>query len=134
MSSPSLPSAPPATDPPRRRGHDRPLPDRCRPAGERSAGYLWFAEGVATLGLLLAIFGVVRSGRSAVAAFAVAAFAVAGYIAGAYWFTSSTSFANPAVTIGRAFSDTFAGIEPASVPMFIVAQLVGPGPPRDWSL
>jgi glycerol uptake facilitator-like aquaporin len=76
----------------------------------------------------------VRSGRSAVAAFAVAAFAVAGYIAGAYWFTSSTSFANPAVTIGRAFSDTFAGIEPASVPMFIVAQLVGPGPPRDWSL
>jgi glycerol uptake facilitator-like aquaporin len=89
---------------------------------ERSAGYLWFAEGVATLGLLLVIFGVVRSGRSA-----VVAFAVAGYIAAAYWFTSSTSFANPAVTIGRAFSDTFAGIEPASVPMFIVAQLVGAG-------
>jgi arsenate reductase len=89
---------------------------------ERSAGYLWFAEGVATLGLLLVIFGVVRSGRSA-----VAAVAVAGYIAGAYWFTSSTSFANPAVTIGRAFSHTFAGIEPASVPMFIVAQLVGAG-------
>jgi glycerol uptake facilitator-like aquaporin len=63
---------------------------------------------------------VVRSGRST-----VAAFAVAGYIAGAYWFTSSTSFANPAVTIGRAFSDTFAGIDPASVPMFIVAQLAG---------
>jgi glycerol uptake facilitator-like aquaporin len=87
---------------------------------ERSAGYLWFAESVATLGLLLVIFGVVRAGRSA-----VAAFAVAGYIAGAYWFTSSTSFANPAVTTGRAFSDTFAGIEPASVPMFTVAQLVG---------
>jgi glycerol uptake facilitator-like aquaporin len=87
---------------------------------ERSAGHLWFAEGVATLGLLVVIFGVVRSGRSA-----VAAFAVGGYIAGAYYFTSSTSFANPAVTIGRAFSDTFAGIEPASVPMFVVAQLAG---------
>ena len=68
----------------------------------------------------MVIFGVVRSGRST-----VAAFAVAGYIAGAYWFTSSTSFANPAVTIGRAFSDTFAGIDPASVPLFIVAQLAG---------
>ena len=86
----------------------------------RSAGNLWFAEGVATLGLVLVIFGVVRSGRGA-----VAAFAVAGYIAGAYWFTSSTSFANPAVTVGRAFSDTFAGIAPASVPMFVVAQVVG---------
>ena len=86
----------------------------------RSGGELWFAEGIATLGLLLVIFGVVRSGRST-----VAAFAVAGYIAGAYYFTSSTSFANPAVTIGRAFSNTFAGIEPASVPMFVVAQLIG---------
>ncbi len=86
----------------------------------RSAGNLWFAEGVATLGLVLVVFGVVRSGRGA-----VAAFAVAGYIAGAYWFTSSTSFANPAVTVGRAFSDTFAGIAPASVPMFVVAQVVG---------
>jgi glycerol uptake facilitator-like aquaporin len=86
----------------------------------RSGGDLWLAEGIATLGLLVVIFGVVRSGRSS-----VAAVAVAGYIAGAYWFTSSTSFANPAVTIGRAFSDTFAGIEPASVPMFVVAQLVG---------
>jgi glycerol uptake facilitator-like aquaporin len=66
------------------------------------------------------IFGVARSGRTT-----VVAFAVAGYIAGAYWFTSSTSFANPAVTVGRAFSDTFAGIEPASVPMFVVSQLVG---------
>jgi glycerol uptake facilitator-like aquaporin len=88
----------------------------------RSGGNLWFAEAVATLGLLVVIFGVVRAGRGA-----VAAFAVAGYIAGAYYFTSSTSFANPAVTIGRAFSDTFAGIEPASVPMFIVAQLAGAG-------
>jgi arsenate reductase len=87
---------------------------------ERSAGNLWFAEAIATLGLLVVIFGVVRSGRST-----VAAFAVAGYIAAGYYFTSSTSFANPAVTIGRAFSDTFAGIEPASVPMFIVAQLTG---------
>jgi len=86
----------------------------------RTGGNLWFAEAVATLGLLLVIFGVVRAGRGA-----VAAFAVAGYIAGAYYFTSSTSFANPAVTIGRAFSDTFAGIDPASVPMFIVAQLAG---------
>ena len=86
----------------------------------RAEGNLWFAEGIATLGLLLVIFGVVHSGRST-----VAAFAVAGYIAGAYYFTSSTSFANPAVTIGRAFSNTFAGIEPASVPGFIVAQLIG---------
>jgi glycerol uptake facilitator-like aquaporin len=86
----------------------------------RTGGNLWFAEGVATAGLLIVIFGVVRAGRGG-----VVAFAVAGYIAGAYWFTSSTSFANPAVTVGRAFSDTFAGIEPASVPMFVVAQLVG---------
>jgi arsenate reductase len=85
---------------------------------DRSAGHLWLAEGVATLGLVLVIFGVVRSGRST-----VAAFAVAGYIASAYYFTSSTSFANPAVTIGRAFSDTFAGIAPSSVPGFIAAQL-----------
>jgi glycerol uptake facilitator-like aquaporin len=87
---------------------------------ERPRGDLWLAEGIATLGLLLVIFGVVRSGRAA-----LAAFAVAGYIAGAYYFTSSTSFANPAVTIGRAFSDTFAGIEPGDVPMFVVAQLIG---------
>jgi glycerol uptake facilitator-like aquaporin len=86
----------------------------------RSAGNFWFAEVIATLGLLVVIFGVARSGRTT-----VVAFAVAGHIAGAYWFTSSTSFANPAVTVGRAFSDTFAGIEPASVPMFVVSQLVG---------
>ncbi|MEM9033075.1 MAG: MIP/aquaporin family protein [Actinomycetota bacterium] len=87
---------------------------------DRSAGHLVFAESIATLGLLMVIFGVVRSGRSN-----VVAVAVAGYIGGAYYFTSSTSFANPAVTIARTFSDTFAGIEPASAPAFIGAQLVG---------
>jgi arsenate reductase len=86
----------------------------------RSGGHLWLAEAVATVGLLLVIFGLVRSGRSL-----VAAFAVGGYIAGAYYFTSSTSFANPAVTVGRMFSDTFAGIEPGSVPGFLAAELVG---------
>jgi len=89
---------------------------------DRSAGHLVLAEGVATLGLLLVIFGVVRSGRSN-----VAAFSVGGYIAGAYYFTSSTSFANPAVTIARMFSDTFAGIAPGSAPAFIAAQLVATG-------
>lgn len=78
------------------------------------------AEVVATAGLILTIFGLVRSGRgSAVPA------AVGAYIGAAYWFTSSTSFANPAVTIGRIFSDTFAGIAPTSVLPFIVAQLLG---------
>ncbi len=86
---------------------------------DRSGGHLVFAEGVATVGLLLVIFGVVRSGRPS-----VAAFSVGGYIAGAYYFTSSTSFANPAVTVGRIFSDTFAGIDPASAPAFVAAQLV----------
>ncbi len=86
----------------------------------RSSGGLWLGEVVATFGLLMVILGVVRSGRSA-----AAPFAVAGYIAAAYWFTSSTSFANPAVTVGRTLSDTFAGIDPASAPAFIVAQLVG---------
>ena len=88
----------------------------------RSSGALWTSEVVATFGLLLVIFGVVRSGRSTVAPFAVAA-----YIGGAYFFTSSTSFANPAVTIGRTLSDTFAGIDPASVPAFVLAQLAGAG-------
>jgi arsenate reductase len=86
----------------------------------RSSGPLWLAEAVATFGLLLTIFGVVRSGRAAVAPFAVGA-----YIGGAYFFTSSTSFANPAVTVARMLSNTFAGIEPASVPAFVAAQLVG---------
>lgn len=86
----------------------------------RSTGPLWLAEVVATFGLLITIIGVVRSGRSAAAPFAVGA-----YIGGAYFFTSSTSFANPAVTVGRMLSNSFAGIEPASAPAFVVAQLVG---------
>ncbi|RSM73192.1 aquaporin family protein [Actinoplanes sp. ATCC 53533] len=87
---------------------------------DRSAGHLWLGEVVATAGLILLIFALARSGRAAVAPAAVGA-----YIGAAYWFTSSTSFANPAVTIGRAFTDTFAGIAPASVPGFIVAQIIG---------
>jgi glycerol uptake facilitator-like aquaporin len=86
----------------------------------RSSGGLWLGEFVATFGLLVTILGVVRAGRSQ-----VAAFAVGGYIAAAYWFTSSTSFANPAVTIGRTLSNTFAGIRPSSVPMFVVMQVAG---------
>jgi arsenate reductase len=86
----------------------------------RSAGNLWFSEIIATFGLLLVIFGVVRSGGSTAAPFAVGA-----YIGAAYFFTSSTSFANPAVTIARTLSDTFAGIEAASVPAFVAAQLAG---------
>ena len=79
-----------------------------------------FAEVVATLGLLLVIFALVRSGRTSTAPAAVGA-----YIGAAYWFTSSTSFANPAITVGRMFSDTFAGIAPAAVPGFVLAQLAG---------
>jgi arsenate reductase len=86
----------------------------------RSSGALWLGEFVATFGLLVVILGVVRGGRTP-----VVAFAVGGYIAAAYWFTSSTSFANPAVTIGRTLSNTFAGIKPSSVPMFVVMQLAG---------
>jgi glycerol uptake facilitator-like aquaporin len=86
----------------------------------RSAGHLWLAEVVATAGLLMLIFALVRSGRAHAAPAAVGA-----YIGAAYWFTSSTSFANPAVTVGRAFTDTFAGIAPASVPGYVVAQLAG---------
>jgi glycerol uptake facilitator-like aquaporin len=86
----------------------------------RSSGALWLGEVVATIGLLVVIFGVVRSGRSAAAPFAVGA-----YVASAYFFTSSTGFANPAVTIGRAFTDSFAGIKPPSLPAFIAAQVVG---------
>ena len=86
----------------------------------RSGGGLWLGEVVATIGLLTVIFGVVRSGRATAAPFAVGA-----YIGGAYFFTSSTSFANPAVTIGRAFSDTFAGIAPVSVAGFVGFQFLG---------
>ena len=86
----------------------------------RSSGGLWLSEVVATVGLLLVIHGCVRTGRANVVAVAVGV-----WIGGAYFFTSSTSFANPAVTIGRAFSDTFAGIAPSSVPGFIAFQLIG---------
>lgn len=87
---------------------------------DRSAGHLLLGEVVATAGLILLIFGLARTDR-----LRFAPMAVASYIGAAYWFTSSTSFANPAVTIGRAFTDTFAGIAPASVPGFIGMQLVG---------
>jgi len=91
-------------------------------ATHRSGGGLWLGEVVATLGLVAVVFGSIRSGRTE-----TIAFAVGGYITAAYWFTSSTSFANPAVTVARMFSDTFAGIEPSSVPMFVLMQLVGAG-------
>jgi glycerol uptake facilitator-like aquaporin len=86
----------------------------------RASGAHWLAEVVATMGLLLLIFSLARTGRSPQAPAAVGA-----YIGGAYFFTSSTSFANPAITVGRMFSNTFAGIEPSSVPGYVVAQLLG---------
>lgn len=86
----------------------------------RTGGAQWFSEFVATFGLLAVIWGCSRL-RSA----AVVPIAVAAYITGAYWFTASTSFANPAVTIARSMSDTFAGIRFADVPAFIVAQFAG---------
>ena len=86
----------------------------------RTGSHLWLAEVVATYGLVLVIFMLVRSSRTKLIAGAVAA-----YIGAAYFFTASTSFANPAVTVARTLSDTFAGIEPASAPMFVVMQLVG---------
>ena len=79
----------------------------------------WLSEGVATFGLLLTIFGCLASAPASVP------FAVGLYITAAYWFTASTSFANPAVTIARSLSDTFAGIAPADAPAFIVAQVIG---------
>ena len=79
-----------------------------------------FAEVIATLGLLLVIFSLARTRRGS-----MAPAAVGSYIGAAYFFTSSTSFANPAISVGRMFSDTFAGIAPASVPGFVVAQIVG---------
>ena len=88
----------------------------------RSGGVLWLSEVVATVGLLLVVFALVRTGRTAHLPYVVGA-----YIGGAYYFTSSTSFANPAVTAGRTLSDTFAGIDPSCAPMFIVMQLVGVG-------
>ncbi len=86
----------------------------------RDGGGVLLGEVVATLGLLVVIFGTVRAGRSERVAFAVGA-----YILAAYWFTSSTSFANPAVTIARMFSNTFAGIAPTSVALFVLMQLIG---------
>lgn len=86
----------------------------------RSGGDLWLSEVVATIGLAVVVFGGIRAGRTE-----TIAFAVGGYIAAAYWFTSSTSFANPAVTIARTFSDTFAGIAPASAPGFVLMQAIG---------
>ncbi len=86
----------------------------------RTGGGLWLGEVVATLGLVVVIFGAVHTGRTE-----TIAYAVGGYITAAYWFTSSTSFANPAVTVSRMFSDTFAGIAPSSVPMFVLMQVVG---------
>lgn len=85
---------------------------------ERSSLGEVVAEVVATLGLLLVVWGTSRADPGKVA------MAVAGYIAGAYWFTSSTSFANPAVTLARSLTDTFSGIDPGSVPAFVAAQLI----------
>jgi glycerol uptake facilitator-like aquaporin len=96
------------------------LPALTWSATRRSGGHLWLGETVATAGLVLLVFTLARSHRAEAAPAAVGA-----YIGAAYWFTSSTSFANPAVTVGRAFTDTFAGIAPASAPAFVVAQLLG---------
>lgn len=87
---------------------------------DRSGAGRWLAEAVATFGLVLVVFGALWTGRAY-----VVAVAVGGYITAAYWFTSSTSFANPAVTIARMFSDTFAGIAPSSAPAFLAFQAVG---------
>jgi glycerol uptake facilitator-like aquaporin len=89
-------------------------------AKDRATGAHFLSEIVATLGLMLVIFALARSGRARSAPAAVGA-----YIGAAYFFTSSTSFANPAITVGRMFSDTFAGIAPASAPAFIAAQVIG---------
>jgi glycerol uptake facilitator-like aquaporin len=85
----------------------------------RTGGGQWLAETVATFGLLAVIWGCARSKPESTP------FAVAAYIVGAYWFTASTSFANPAVTIARSLSDTFAGIRPSDVAPFIIAQVIG---------
>jgi glycerol uptake facilitator-like aquaporin len=87
---------------------------------DRASGAHFLSEIIATLGLMLVIFALARSGRSRVTAAAVGA-----YIGAAYFFTSSASFANPAITVGRMFSNTFAGIAPSSAPVYIAAQVVG---------
>ncbi len=86
----------------------------------RSGGHLWLAEVVATVGLLLVVFSLLRTARPTAIPYVVGT-----YIGGAYYFTSSTSFANPAVTVARMLSDTFAGIQPSSAPMFVAMQVVG---------
>ena len=96
------------------------LPAVTLSAKHRASAAHFLSEVIATLGLLLVIFALARSGRSRSAPAAVGA-----YIGAAYWFTSSASFANPAITIGRMFSDSFAGIAPSSVPLFIAAQITG---------
>jgi arsenate reductase len=96
------------------------LPAVALSAKDRSGGGLWLSEALATLGLIVLIFALVRAGRAALAPFAVGA-----YIFAAYWWSSSTSFANPMIDLARTLSDTFAGIAPASVPMFLVMQVVG---------
>jgi arsenate reductase len=96
------------------------LPAATASTHARTGGHLWLGEIVATTGLILLIFALGRTGRGHLGPAAVGA-----YIGAAYWFTSSTSFANPAVTIARAFTDTFAGIAPGSVTGFVLAQLVG---------
>jgi len=87
---------------------------------ERSSAALWLSEGLATFGLVFLIFALARSGRASVAPFAVGA-----YITAAYFWSSSTSFANPMIDVARMLSDTFAGIAPVSVPMFVLVQLLG---------
>jgi glycerol uptake facilitator-like aquaporin len=89
-------------------------------AKDRSGSGLWLSEVLATFGLVVLIFALVRAGRAALAPFAVGA-----YITAAYWWSSSTSFANPMIDLARTLSDTFAGIAPSSVPMFLLAQLLG---------
>jgi glycerol uptake facilitator-like aquaporin len=87
---------------------------------DRSAAHLWLSEVVATAGLIAIVFALARSGRAALSAAAIGA-----YIGAAYFFTASTSFANPAITIARAFTNTFAGIAPGSVPAYLLAQTAG---------
>ena len=87
----------------------------------RTGGGQWLSEGIATFGLVLTIWGTAKFRPTAIPA------SVALYITAAYWFTASTSFANPAITIARSLTDTFSGIAPGDVPGFIVAQLVGAG-------
>src|SRR6185312_12202283 len=86
----------------------------------RANGGLWLSEALATFGLVVLIFGLARARRGALAPFAVGT-----YIAAAYWWSSSTSFANPMIDLARTLSNTFAGIAPASVPMFVLMQVVG---------